>query len=264
MASTKSWRFTAPENLSVNSKFSIRYNPGNTTLSSRSLSLIAGKQLNTAYLWSVLTHLGSTGLMMPVLVISATGLWQSFQKEAVRIWLIALALAVMVTLATKVLFFGWGFGISYLDFTGISGHTLLATSVLPVFFSWLLASEEQRISLAGAGFGLLLGAGVGVSRVALDTHTHSEVVSAWILGMAVSVLALNAMKGTIQRPWFARLSPLVLLLAFGTSTSEYLPTHDWEVKASLLLSGNSKPYTRHHLQKQAKLGQSSLGRFMAD
>jgi membrane-associated phospholipid phosphatase len=202
--------------------------------------------------------------MMPVLAISATGLWHSCQKEAVSMWLITLALAVMVTLTTKVLFLGWGFGIAFLDFTGISGHTLLATSVLPVFFTWLLASEERRISLAGAGFGLLLGAGVGVSRVVLDTHTHSEVVSAWILGMVVSVLALNAMQGTIQRPWFARLSPLVLLLAFGTSTSNYLPTHDWEVKVSLLLSGNSKPYKRHHLQKQATLGQSSPGWFMAD
>jgi hypothetical protein len=104
--------------------------------------------------------------------------------------------------------------------------------------------DEKRISLAGVVIGLMLAVGVGISRVVLGAHSDSEVATAWILGLSVSGLALSAMKTPVQRPWFARLAPLVLLLAFGSATSNYLPTHDWEIELSLLLSGHSKPYTR--------------------
>jgi hypothetical protein len=48
---------------------------------------------------------------------------------------------------------------------------------------------------------------------------------------------------------------LVLLLALGTTTANYLPSHDWEVKLSTVLSGRNKPYTRCHLKERASLEQ---------
>ena len=209
----------------------------------------------TTYVWRVITHLGSSSLLMPILAIAATGLWQSRQRAAARIWLLTLAVAVMITLATKILFLGWGIGIASLDFTGISGHTLLATSVLPVLFSWLLAPDRYRFRLAGASVGLLLAAAVGISRIVLGAHSISDVGVAWLAGLAVSGVTLNAMQSPIQRPWFVRLLPLVLLFAFGTTTSTYLPTHEWEIRIALLLSGNDKPYTRQHLMRPARIGQ---------
>jgi membrane-associated phospholipid phosphatase len=203
--------------------------------------------LTTAYLWRVVTHLGAAGLLLPVLAIAAVGLWQSGQQAAVRIWLLSLALATALTLTSKMLFFGWGIGVASLDFTGISGHALLASSVLPVFCNWQLASERQRISVAGVILGLLLVIGIGLSRVVLGAHSQSEVIAAWMVGALVSGLALNAMGVPTRRPWFARAAPLVLLLAFGSTASSYLPTHDWEVDLSLWLSGRSQPYTRAHL-----------------
>src|ERR1035437_3672837 len=113
--------------------------------------------------WRVITNLGSAGLMLPVLAMASIGLWQSQQKAAVRLWMLSLSLAVMITMATKILFLGWGLGIAFFDFTGISGHALLSTSVLPVFFYWLWASDQPRFRGAGAIFGLMLGAGVGLS-----------------------------------------------------------------------------------------------------
>jgi len=210
---------------------------------------------HAAFIWSVVTRLGSAGLVLPLLAIVATGLWMSNQKAAVRIWLLAFALVVLATMTTKVLFLGWGLGIALLDFTGISGHALLASSVLPVFFSWLLAADQRRYSAPGVALGLLASLGVGGSRVVLGAHSGSEVVIALVLGMAVSVLALHALEAPVERPGFARFSTLILFLALGTTTANYLPTHDWEVRLSMLLSGRSKPYTRCHLKVQTTLEQ---------
>ena len=213
------------------------------------------------YLWWVVTHMGSAGLLLPVMGVAAAGLWQVRQTAAARVWLLAFALAVVVTLTSKILFMGWGLGIAALDFTGISGHTLLATSVLPVLFSWLLASEHYRFRLTGVFMGLLLGATVGVSRVVLGQHSGSEVVIAWLAGLAVSGLTVNAMRPPIRRPWFIYLLPLALLLAFGGGSSNYLPTHDWEVNIALFLSGRDTAYTRQHLLRPERIGSAS-GRIM--
>jgi len=210
---------------------------------------------HAAFIWGVITRLGSAGLILPLLVVVATGLWMANQTAAVRSWLLALALAVLVTMTIKVLFLGWGLGISFLDFTGISGHTLLASSVLPVFFNWLLATDQRRYSSPGMALGFLASMAVGASRIVLGAHSSSEVVIAGVFGVAVSVLALDALEGPVERPGFARLTPLVLFLALGTTTANYLPTHDWELKLSTVLSGRDKPYTRCHLKEQASIGQ---------
>jgi hypothetical protein len=107
-------------------------------------------QATGAY-WQLITQLGSSSLLFPVLAISVATLWISNQKTAIYLWLTALTLAVTVTLATKLLFLGWGIGIASLDFTGVSGHTLLATSILPILFlsvvwshAWLCSRYISR------------------------------------------------------------------------------------------------------------------------
>jgi membrane-associated phospholipid phosphatase len=210
--------------------------------------------LTSVYFWRVITHLGSGGILMPLLTITAIGLWRSHQRTVVRTWLLAITLAVVITMATKVLFFGWGFGIAWLNFTGLSGHTVLATSVFPVFLSWLGSSNQPRYRRAGAVFGLMLGVVVGMSRVVLGAHSASEVVAAWFIGAAVSGISLTAPEGPAEGVWFARFTPLILLLALGTTTSNYLPTHDWEIDLSLFLSGRDKPYTRYQLLRPARSG----------
>ena len=214
---------------------------------------------HAALVWGVITRLGSAGLILPLLAIVATGLWTVNQKAAVRIWLLALALAVLVTITTKVLFLGWGLGVAFLDFTGFSGHALLASSVLPVFFNWFLAVDQRRYSAPGVALGFLVGMAVGVSRIILGAHSRSEVVIAEVLGVVVSVLALHALEAPVERPGFVRLSPLILFLALGTTTANYLPTHDWEVRLSTLLSGRNKPYMRCHLKVQTSLERGFTG-----
>ena len=202
---------------------------------------------HTAVIWKMVTHLGSASLMLPIFAITAKGLWLNNQRAASCKWAAAIIVAVVTTAATKILFFGWGIGVVALDFTGISGHTMLATSVLPVLFGWLFSQDSGRSIRTGAFLGILLGFAVGVSRVILVAHSMSEVIAGWAVGLIVSGITLNAIKLPTRCPWFVRLSPLLLLLSYSTPASNYLLTHQWEVRLALLLSGHDKPYTRHHL-----------------
>ena len=211
--------------------------------------------------WRIVTHLGSASLLLPTLAITAAGLHVSGQARALRVWLLALGAAAAATTLSKILFFGWGIGSATLDFTGISGHTLLATAILPILFSWLLSTNNgppgRRLRVTGFALGLAISIAVAVSRVVLGAHSPSEVVSAWLLGLAVSVLTLKAMQSQDRRPWFAILAPAVLLLASGQTAANYIPTHQWEVRLALLMSGREAAYTRQQLHSLKHLSAPS-------
>ena len=190
--------------------------------------------------------------MLPVFCVTIYGFWRSRQHAALRVWLSSLALAAAVTLASKLLFFGWGVGNAWFDFTGVSGHAVLAASILPVFANGLLLAAERRICVAGVVLGALLAVAVGVSRVALAAHSWSEVVAACLLGGAVSAATLSAMRAGAVPSWPTRVAPLLLLLALVPGGAAYLPTHAWEVRLSLWLSGHERPYTRDELRRAAR------------
>lgn len=212
---------------------------------------MAESLLNSA-IWPIITHLGTASIVLPLLAIASFSLWACDQRPALRNWWLALGLAVALTLLSKIAFIGWGIGIAAIDFTGVSGHALLATSVLPILFGWLWAPLRGRFSPGGAFFGLLLGALVGVSRVVLGAHSASEVIFGWLAGLLVSLIALKTLGDPTHRPWLARLSILILSLALVGDISTYVPTHDWETAIALRLSGRSKPFTRQHLRLEAQ------------
>ena len=202
--------------------------------------------------WQLITHLGSASLLMPILAITATGLWRAGQENAVRVWLMALALGVAITVASKILFLGWGMGIAFLDFTGVSGHTLLASSILPVLFFSVEGGTKPRVRTVSLWLGLAFSLAVGISRIVLGMHSPSEVVAGWLLGLAISGAVLKALENLGPRQGYMLLPFLVLFLAFGSTTSSYLPTHDMEIRLALLLSGRDKPFTRAHLASAAR------------
>ena len=204
--------------------------------------------------WELITHLGSVGLMLPVFAGSAIGLLQARQNESAKTWGSAIVIAVLVTLISKIAFLGWGVGIAKLDFTGISGHALLAAAVLPVAFGWLLSTNESRIHLIGAGIGFLLAIAVGVSRVELEYHSVSEVACAWIIGFPVSGLALMRLTRHQSPHWAFRLVLLLVCLAIEPLASNIIPTHDWEAEFAVRLSGHDRPFTREFLHSGIDAG----------
>lgn len=201
----------------------------------------------SAPLWRVVTHLGSSSLLLPLFALLLLGLWQAGHGRAARTWLCAVVVAAGLTLVSKILFMGWGIGIAMLDFTGVSGHSVLAASVFPVLLYWLLAQQPAARRYLGVVLGLLLAGVVAVSRVVLGAHSASEVVVAWCMGLLVSLLAVRAMPQVGAAPVWVRFTPLLLLFSLHTTTATYLPSHSWEVRLSLALSGHAQPFTRQHL-----------------
>lgn len=200
-------------------------------------------------LWTLLTRLGSVSLCAPVFAVTAWGLWRCGQQEAVRRWLLAVLAAVTLTLISKILFFGWGVGIAALDFTGVSGHALLSASILPVLGGFLCRRRDEAFSHPGAAGGLLLAAVVAVSRVQLSAHSVSEVIPAWLLGAAVTFLAAGGARQPVVRSRWLVVAACLLLGAFSPTMSGYLPSHQWEIRIALLLSGRVRHFERPDLHR---------------
>jgi membrane-associated phospholipid phosphatase len=211
--------------------------------------------LQSSPYWQLITHLGSSSLMMPIMTIAVINLWLSNQKQVVYLWIVALSLAVTLTVITKVMFFGWGVGIALLDFTGISGHTLLATAIYPILFCSVYGGAQTKFKNIGLWFGLALSLAVGISRIVIGAHSVSEVVAGWILGGLVCAFVLEAMNYQRQRLAYLQVAVLVCLLAFGSTTPNYIPSHDLEVELALLMSGRDKPYTRFDMNSVQILNQ---------
>jgi membrane-associated phospholipid phosphatase len=199
----------------------------------------------------IVTNLGAASVMLPILALVCAGLWRTGQRVAAGRWLILIAIGATLVMVTKIAFLAFGLGIAELDFAGISGHTTLATAILPVWLGALLGSErgQARFALVGMLCGLALGALVGWSRVHLGAHSPSESVIGWMLGAGISYLTLRALKPRVRAPWFTRGASLILLLALSPSLSSYLPTHRWERELAKAISGREVLHSRARLKQ---------------
>ncbi|HCX83427.1 MAG: hypothetical protein A3E00_01485 [Curvibacter sp. RIFCSPHIGHO2_12_FULL_63_18] len=192
--------------------------------------------------WWTVTHLGSSSLLLPACLLLMWGLWRTRQTRALQWLVLTLGTAVGVTLVSKIAFYGWGVGIAAWDFTGVSGHTLLAAALLP-----LLLRGLPGLGHWGAVMGAGLATAVGISRVVVEAHSPSEVALAWLLGCAVAASVLLALGAARPRHPALIVAPLLLLGSFHTPAATYLPSHSWEVRVALWLSGQPQPFTRADL-----------------
>lgn len=199
-------------------------------------------------MWHTITSLGAAGVVLPLFALQLLGLQAHHRAAAVR-WLLAFSLAVGVTLLSKLAFKGWGLGSAVLDFTGASGHSLLASAVLPVFFRLRVPASRPALRHVGTAFGVVLALAVGVSRLKLDAHSISEVLAGWALGFAVSAVALSALGDTVRQTGWARFAPLALLLVLIPPVGSLVPTEDVLDRTAVRLSGQEHPFRRYHLKK---------------
>jgi membrane-associated phospholipid phosphatase len=203
--------------------------------------------------WSFLSRLGEAQILMPAMVSALAWLSWRVGLPAVRagaLWLLMLAGAGLVTLTTKLAFIGWGLGWAWADFTGVSGHTLAATAVLPPLASLATGRQSVRGRAVLLAVAVLLAIVVGVSRVVLGAHSVSEVLAGWLLGAAVSSLAVQRLNGLNSRrhDW----SLLLVLAVWGLSAMTSAPatrSHERVTEWALRLSGHSQPFVRADLHR---------------
>ncbi len=208
--------------------------------------------------WQLLTRLGEIQMLLPLALLSALWLWrQSFvhqmpaQALVARRWMLCFGLAIAMTGASKLAFFGWGWGLAAWDFTGISGHAMASAAVLPVL-AWLaLMSRTAPLRWLGVGLGFCLAALIAYSRLKVGAHSPAESMAGFVLGGLVSLMSLQLLpqaQPANARPLWLPLGLLaaLLLIPLGAPKSR---SHDWVIQLSLQLSGRSQPFVRSDLHR---------------
>lgn len=195
--------------------------------------------------WYLISRLGEAQILLPAAIALAA--WLAWRADAPRIafaWMSTMALAAFITTVTKIAFIGFAFGVPQINFTGVSGHAMFSAAVYPLVFGGLATSMSDRARFRAVLFGALLAVLIGVSRVALWTHSWSEVVFGLVLGgLASGVSLCVARMPDVRLPWWLP----VLIAGWLVVTPNAAPpsrTHDWVTRLSLELSGRPEPYTR--------------------
>ncbi|MBN4665301.1 phosphatase PAP2 family protein [Pandoraea nosoerga] len=194
--------------------------------------------------WITITNFGSAAVTVPAAAALTLWLLSARAWRMAVTWGMMFAAGALLVAVSKVMFLGWGMGVRELDFTGVSGHTMLAATVYPTM-AWLLlrrvAWPWRVLGMAAAMAGSVA---VGVSRVALSAHSISETVAGWVVGFAVC--------GAFA--WFSRRDDAPHLKALPMAASlfvlvmwlhgERVPTQRWITHIALKLSGRDQPFRR--------------------
>ncbi|MDP9108232.1 MAG: membrane-associated phospholipid phosphatase, partial [Pseudomonadota bacterium] len=81
-------------------------------------------------------------------------------------WIMLFGVGMLLVVASKIAFIGWGIGSQSLDFTGLSGHAMRACAVMPVLAYLIAQGGAQRAwRIGGIVTGICAGVLISVSRV---------------------------------------------------------------------------------------------------
>lgn len=223
------------------------------------MSLFSIPAVSNAPFWALLTRLGEIQILLPLALLAALWLWRQAavhqlpaQAQVAKRWMLGLGLATALTAASKLAFFGWGWGIAAWDFTGISGHAMASASILPLLAWFALMGQPTRLRCWGVGLGFGLAAMIAYSRLKVGAHSPAESIAGFLIGGTASLLSLR-----VSQPAELRAAPplwlpvgimaALLLLPVGAPKSR---SHDWVIQLSMKLSGRAQPFVRGDLQRQ--------------
>jgi membrane-associated phospholipid phosphatase len=195
-------------------------------------------------IWTAITDFGDSAVMGPVALGIALWLSASRAWRGALAWALLFGSGALIVVCTKIAYVAWGLGVEPLDFTGISGHAMSATSVFAVGGYLIGRWISRAAALAAAGAGVAIGVTVGVSRIVLGEHSPAEVVAGCALGAAVAVAAISVLRlhpAKLAAP--AAFGLAILALAFALH-GHRAPTEPLTVRIALYLSGHAAPYTR--------------------
>ncbi len=201
----------------------------------------------TSSSWLVITQLGNALWLLPAAALLTAWLWWGGAQRMAWAWALCFGGAVLLVLASKIAFLGFGIGIRALDFTGISGHATLATAVFTMLLYVWPRSRAQWVPRVAVAAGIAIGLAVGVSRLVVRAHSVSEVVAGCALGATVALIAIvlgQRLHGPMPQRWV----PTTLLLALFLLPHLPMPlpvqSHDLVTRLSLLASGRGEVFSR--------------------
>lgn len=202
--------------------------------------------------WHGVTWLGDSGLLLPAAALIALWLASSERTRATAVlWCLVFGTASLAVLVSKLAFLGWGIGSARLNFTGISGHTMLSAAIWPVAL-WLAASRgphRLRVALAVAGW--VLAAAIGLSRLAIYAHSTSEVAAGYLLGVLTSASFLMLQRGLPHPVLRAPLVIVSLMLPMAIlQPGDKAPTQGLLEVIAMRMSGADRPFTRADLHER--------------
>ena len=208
--------------------------------------------------WHLVTRLGEAQLLLPAALASGLAMTRTQIGRGVAArWALMLAVATLITLATKLAFIGWGVGSAVLNFTGISGHAMLAAAIYPVLFGTLSTQSPNSTRWLAllTGYGLALT--VGISRIVVEAHSSSEVLGGFLLGGITGAVALRLVTAPRWPISVALLAVAVAWFSVVPTLSPALPTHSAVTQLALAVSGRAKPFTRRDLFRATRHSQST-------
>jgi membrane-associated phospholipid phosphatase len=204
--------------------------------------------------WISVTRLADTVVMLPAAVLCLIWLMMGGASRLALWWCVLLSAGLILVAATKIAFLGWGIGISALDFTGISGHAMRATAIMPVLLYLVFINASWRWRVGAIKAGMVFGVLIGVSRLVVHVHSPTEVVAGCLLGAVVSSTFLRMMLRVPQpvlQPRKRYALPLLVLLLVPVFTAKPAPTERWMDAIAMTLSGHEKLYSRGHCRGQS-------------
>jgi membrane-associated phospholipid phosphatase len=194
--------------------------------------------------WTTLSNLGDIASAMLVAVGIAGFFFMRRAWQLALCWMGLFGCGLMLVVASKVAFVGWGIGHQALDFTGFSGHAMRAMAIFPVLAYLAAGKSPIFIRVIAVIACSLVAALVGFSRYLLHVHSYSEVIAGGLLGAILSggfILILRK-KHTISF-----YPPLIILAFTPLLIPAYLgptPTQGWIIELSLYLSGHEQIFVR--------------------
>lgn len=195
--------------------------------------------------WSLISRFGETSLLLPCALLLYLWLRHGGESRAARIWLTCFTAAAATTLLSKLAFMGWGIGMRALDFTGLSGHSMMAAATLPVLLHRFASPRNAWLGWMAALCGFAAAVLIGYSRLMLQVHSVSEVAGGLLTGMGASIAFLWLTARTPRRgaPVLLALAIATLMLALPAS-GLHAPTHAWLEQLATYLSGRERPFRR--------------------
>lgn len=194
--------------------------------------------------WHGLSMLGSLPVTGPLGVAIAAWLLAGRSWRLSLSWCLLFGLGMLLVVATKVAWIGWGVGMPDVKFGGLSGHSMRACAVFPVAFYLAFHPAEEGARRCAAAVGVALALLVSVSRVPVLAHSWSEVVLGALVGLAVSAAFIALAHSPRPQPFGRVLAGVMLPLLLIVPQVEPLPTERWMTSLALYLSGHEKPFER--------------------